>query len=66
MRAVALITVMAQCGMFVLADHATIGVVDRVFNSVGAFDDLASGQSTFMVEMLELSRTSWSTRRPRV
>lgn len=55
MRAVALITVMAQCGMFVPADHATIGVVDRVFTRVGAFDDLASGQSTFMVEMLELA-----------
>ncbi|HOV68379.1 MAG TPA: DNA mismatch repair protein MutS, partial [Methanoregulaceae archaeon] len=48
MRAVALITVMAQCGMYVPADHATIGVVDRVFTRVGAFDDLASGQSTFM------------------
>ncbi len=55
MRAVALITVMAQCGMFVPADHATIGAVDRVFTRVGAFDDLASGQSTFMVEMLELA-----------
>ncbi len=55
MRAVALITVMAQCGMFVPADHAAIGVVDRVFTRVGAFDDLASGQSTFMVEMLELA-----------
>lgn len=55
MRAVALITVMAQCGMFIPADHATIGVVDRVFTRVGAFDDLASGQSTFMVEMLELA-----------
>jgi len=55
MRAVALITVMAQCGMYVPADHATIGVVDRVFTRVGAFDDLASGQSTFMVEMLELA-----------
>ena len=55
MRAVALITVMAQCGMFVPADHATIGVTDRVFTRVGAFDDLASGQSTFMVEMLELA-----------
>ena len=55
MRAVALITVMAQCGMFIPADHATIGVVDRVFTRVGAFDDLASGQSTFMVEMLDLA-----------
>ncbi|NLX48827.1 MAG: DNA mismatch repair protein MutS [Methanospirillum sp.] len=55
MRAVALITVMAQCGFFVPADHATVGVVDRVFTRVGAFDDLASGQSTFMVEMLELA-----------
>lgn len=55
MRAVALITIMAQCGMFVPADHAAIGTVDRVFTRVGAFDDLASGQSTFMVEMLELA-----------
>lgn len=55
MRAVALIVVMAQAGSFVPAAHARIGVVDRIFSRVGAFDDLASGQSTFMVEMLELA-----------
>ncbi|MDN7025526.1 DNA mismatch repair protein MutS [Methanoculleus sp. FWC-SCC1] len=55
MRAVALICIMAQMGSFVPARHAGIGLVDRVFTRVGAFDDLASGQSTFMVEMLELA-----------
>ncbi len=55
MRAVALICIMAQTGCFVPARHAAIGIVDRVFTRVGAFDDLASGQSTFMVEMLELA-----------
>ncbi len=55
MRAVALLCIMAQMGSFVPARHATIGIVDRVFTRVGAFDDLASGQSTFMVEMLELA-----------
>jgi DNA mismatch repair protein MutS len=55
MRAVALIVIMAQAGSFVPATHARIGLVDRVFTRVGAFDDLASGQSTFMVEMLELA-----------
>ena len=55
MRTVALCCIMAQMGSFVPARHATIGVVDRVFTRVGAFDDLASGQSTFMVEMLELA-----------
>jgi len=55
MRTVALICVMAQMGSFVPAAHATIGIVDRIFTRVGAFDDLASGQSTFMVEMLELA-----------
>jgi DNA mismatch repair protein MutS len=55
MRAVALTVVMAQAGSFVPAAHARIGVVDRIFSRVGAFDDLASGQSTFMVEMLELA-----------
>ena len=55
MRAVALCCIMAQMGSFVPARHATVGVVDRVFTRVGAFDDLASGQSTFMVEMLELA-----------
>jgi DNA mismatch repair protein MutS len=55
MRAVAQIAILAQMGSFVPADHAAIGTVDRVFTRVGAFDDLASGQSTFMVEMLELA-----------
>lgn len=55
MRSVALITVMAQMGSFVPASYAHVGVVDRIFTRVGAFDDLASGQSTFMVEMLELA-----------
>lgn len=55
MRAMALCCIMAQMGSFVPARHATIGIVDRVFTRVGAFDDLASGQSTFMVEMLELA-----------
>jgi DNA mismatch repair protein MutS len=55
MRAVALICIMAQSGGFVPAAHARIGVLDRIFTRVGAFDDLASGQSTFMVEMLELA-----------
>ncbi len=52
-RQVALIVIMAQMGSFVPADHAEIGVVDRVFTRVGASDDLARGRSTFMVEMQE-------------
>jgi DNA mismatch repair protein MutS len=55
MRAAALICIMAQAGSYVPARHAKIGIVDRIFTRVGAFDDLASGQSTFFVEMLELS-----------
>ncbi len=55
MRQVALITVMAQIGSFVPADSATIGIVDKIFTRVGAQDDLSSGQSTFMVEMMEVS-----------
>lgn len=55
MRSVALITIMAQVGSFVPASYAEIGVVDRIFTRVGAFDDLSSGQSTFMVEMIELA-----------
>jgi DNA mismatch repair protein MutS len=55
MRAVALICIMAQAGSFVPATHAAIGVIDRIFTRVGAFDDLARGQSTFMVEMLEVA-----------
>ncbi|MEY8418167.1 DNA mismatch repair protein MutS [Oscillospiraceae bacterium 44-5] len=55
MRQVALITLMAQMGSFVPARSAHIGVVDRVFTRIGASDDLASGQSTFMVEMTEVA-----------
>lgn len=55
MRQVALITIMAQIGSFVPAAAAHIGVADRVFTRVGASDDLASGQSTFMVEMTEVA-----------
>ena len=55
MRATALICIMAQAGSFVPARHARIGILDRIFTRVGAFDDLASGQSTFFVEMLELA-----------
>ena len=53
MRQVALITLMAHIGSFVPAEHADIPIVDRIFTRVGASDDLASGQSTFMVEMAE-------------
>lgn len=53
LRQVALIVLLAQIGSFVPADAATIGLVDRIFTRVGAQDDLAAGQSTFMVEMLE-------------
>ena len=53
MRQVALITLMAHIGSFVPADSARIPIVDRIFTRVGASDDLASGQSTFMVEMSE-------------
>ena len=55
MRQVALITLMAQIGSFVSAKSASIGVVDRIFTRVGASDDIASGQSTFMLEMTEVS-----------
>jgi len=55
MRQVALITVMAQIGSFVPADDARIGVVDKIFTRVGASDDLASGHSTFMLEMNEVA-----------
>lgn len=55
MRAAALIVIMAQAGSFVPAEYARIGIVDRIFTRVGAFDDLSSGQSTFLVEMLELA-----------
>ena len=56
MRQVALIVLMAQMGSFVPARSAHIGVVDRVFTRIGASDDLAAGQSTFMVEMTEVAQ----------
>ena len=56
MRQVALITLMAQVGSFVPASSATIGVVDKIFTRVGASDDLSMGQSTFMVEMMEVAQ----------
>jgi len=55
MRQAALIVLMAQVGSFVPAESADIGLVDRIFTRVGASDDLASGQSTFMVEMTEVA-----------
>ena len=55
MRQVALITLMAQVGSFVPAENAHIGVVDKIFTRVGASDDLSMGQSTFMVEMMEVA-----------
>ena len=55
MRQVALITLMAQVGSFVPAQSAKIGVVDKIFTRVGASDDLSMGQSTFMVEMMEVA-----------
>jgi DNA mismatch repair protein MutS len=53
LRQVALIVIMAQMGSFVPADEARIGIVDRIFTRIGARDELSSGQSTFMVEMIE-------------
>ncbi len=55
MRQNALITLMAQCGSFVPAESAKVGIADKIFTRVGASDDLASGQSTFMVEMNEVA-----------
>ncbi len=55
MRQVALIVIMAQIGSFVPASDARVGIVDKVFTRVGASDDLASGQSTFMLEMNEVA-----------
>ena len=56
MRQVALITLMAQVGSFVPASYARIGIVDKIFTRVGASDDLSMGQSTFMVEMMEVAQ----------
>ncbi len=55
LKQVALIVLMAQIGSFVPAESATIGIVDRIFTRIGAQEDLASGQSTFMVEMVEVA-----------
>lgn len=55
MRQVALICLMSQIGSYVPAEHAKIGIIDRIFTRVGASDDLATGQSTFMVEMNEVA-----------
>ncbi len=55
-RQTALLTIMAQMGSFVPARKATIGIADRLFARVGASDELARGQSTFMVEMVETAR----------
>lgn len=55
LRQVALITILAQCGSFVPAATAQIGVIDRIFTRIGASDDITGGRSTFMVEMTEVS-----------
>lgn len=55
MRQIALITLMAYIGSFVPAESAEIGIIDRIFTRIGASDDLASGRSTFMVEMTEMA-----------
>eukprot|EP00011_Vannellida_sp_DIVA3-517-6-12_P011488 CAMPEP_0114632650 /NCGR_PEP_ID=MMETSP0168-20121206/15044_1 /TAXON_ID=95228 ORGANISM="Vannella sp., Strain DIVA3 517/6/12" /NCGR_SAMPLE_ID=MMETSP0168 /ASSEMBLY_ACC=CAM_ASM_000044 /LENGTH=347 /DNA_ID=CAMNT_0001844267 /DNA_START=58 /DNA_END=1098 /DNA_ORIENTATION=- len=55
LRQVAIQTIMAQCGMFVPAASASMGVVDKIFSRVGASDDLSNDQSTFMVEMVEMA-----------
>ena len=55
MRQVALIVLMAQIGSFVPAKYAKVGIVDKLFTRVGASDDLSRGQSTFMLEMSEVS-----------
>ena len=56
LRMAALLVVMAQIGGFVPADHAEIGLVDRIFTRIGAHDELALGRSTFLVEMLETAQ----------
>ena len=64
LRQVALIVLMAQIGSFVPADSAQIGVVDRIFTRIGAQDEIAAGQSTFMVEMVETANIlNHATRR---
>ena len=63
LRQTALIVLMAQIGSFVPATAARIGLVDRIFTRIGAHDDISSGQSTFMVEMLELAYLHHATPR---
>jgi DNA mismatch repair protein MutS len=64
MRQVALICIMAQIGCFVPAEHAEIPIIDRIFTRIGAADDLIGGQSTFMVEMMDIRHmTEKATRR---
>lgn len=64
LRQVALIVLMAQIGSFVPAEEATIGIVDRIFTRIGAQDEIAAGQSTFMVEMVETANIlAHATRR---
>ena len=64
LRQVALITLMAQIGSFVPAESATLGLVDRIFTRIGAQDEIAAGQSTFMVEMVETANIlAHSTRK---
>ena len=63
LRQVALIVLLAQLGSFVPADRAEIGLADRIFTRIGAQDDLAAGQSTFMVEMLEMAAILHSATR---
>ncbi len=55
MRQIALAVILAQAGSFVPASHASLCIVDRIFTRVGAYDDLSAGQSTFMVEMMEIA-----------
>jgi DNA mismatch repair protein MutS len=55
LKQVAIIVLLAQMGSFVPADEATIGIVDRIFTRIGAREDLSTGQSTFMVEMVEMA-----------
>src|SRR5712692_9307622 len=66
LRQVALIVLMAQVGSYVPAEAATIGLVDRIFTRIGAQDDLATGQSTFMVEMVETGKIPQPGTAPRL
>ncbi len=63
MRQIALTVIMAQAGSFVPATHASLSLVDRIFTRVGAYDDLSAGQSTFMVEMMEIAHILTSATR---